>query len=206
MKTKPTRIIFKYKDRFYKFMNYFPDKKDNSFYFHIYDNKSENLRVPNIPLAKRGDNKIDFNDFVETEFKRNKLSFHQSGFIHSTDNNGNRLQDGIIGIPFEKIAKSLLILVLGPKKIDSLTEIQQIRENTDIIISLPDNISPFTLNFDVFRNDKINELDINNPNPILGGFIMTEYNGKEFGLRLYLQKVLGNANWPPFNLTLKRIG
>lgn len=186
-------------------MNYFPDKKDNSFYFHIYSDKKENLKIPGTPLEKRDDNRIDFNDFIETDFKRNKLSFHQSGFIHSTDNSGKRLQNGVIGIPFERIDKSLLVLILGPKKIDYLAEIQKIRENTDIVISLPDNISPFTLNFDVFRIDKINELDISNPNLILGGFIMTKYDGKEFGLRLYLQKVLGDANWPPFNLTLSRI-
>lgn len=53
MKTKPTRIIFKYKGKFYKFMNYFPDKKDNSFYFHIYENILENIKSPKTPLEKR---------------------------------------------------------------------------------------------------------------------------------------------------------
>lgn len=187
-------------------MNYFSDKKDNSFYFHIYEEASQNIKIPNIPLEKREDNKIDFKDFVETNFKRNKLSFHKSGYIHSTDNEGNRFQDGVVGIPFEKIDKSLLILVLGPKRIDTLIEIEKINKKTDLLIDLPSDINPFTLHFDVFRKSKIPELDISIPNLIYSGFVMTEYEGKEFGLRLYLQKVLGNAIWPPFNLILKRIG
>ena len=206
MKTKPVRIIFKYFGKFYKFMNYFPDKKDNSFYFHIYQGVSQNIKIPNIPLEKRENNIIDFNDFVETNFKRNKLSFHESGYIHSTDNKGNRFQNGIIGIPFDKIDNSLLILVLGPKRIDTLIETKKVNKKTDLLINLPLDIKPFTLNFEIYRKSKKNELDIAIPNLISESFVMTEYEGKEFGLRLYVQKVLGKVYWPPFNLILKRIG
>jgi hypothetical protein len=206
MKTKPVRIIFKHLDKFYKFMNYFPDKKDNSFYFHIYQEVSQNIKIPNIPLENRENFIINFKDFVETNFKRNKLSFHESGYIHSTDNKGNRFQDAVIGVPFDKIENSLLILVLGPKRIDTLIETEKINEKTDLLINLPLDIKPFTLNFEIYRKSKKNELDIAIPNLISGSFVMTEYEGKEFGLRLYVQKVLGKEYWPPFNLILKRIG
>jgi hypothetical protein len=207
MKTKPIRIIFKYKNKYYKFMNYIPSKKDNSFYFHIYQESFENLKILNIPLEKREDNKINFNDFVETNFKRNKLSFHQSGYIHSTDSKGNRFQDGVIGIPFDKIDKSLLIMILVPKKIDTLIEIEKINQKKiDVLINLPSDIKPFTLNFEIIRKSKISELDISITNLICPDLLITEYYDKKFGLRLYLKKAIGNAEWPPFNLIFKRIG
>lgn len=206
MKIKPTRIIFRHQGKFFKFMNYFPDKKDNSFYFHIYEESSQKLKIPNIPLQERKDGMIDFGDFEDTDFKRNKLSFHQSGYIHSTDENGNRFKDGVVGIPFNSIEKSLLILVLGPKKIDKLVEIETTNMKTDILIELSTDITPFTVNFEIYRKTKISELDFLVPNLISGGFIFTEYDSKEFGVRLYLQRVLGNAVWPSFNLILTRIG
>ncbi len=206
MKTKPTRIIFRYQGKLFKFMNYFSDKKDNSFYFHIYEESTEKLKIPNIPLHERKDRMIDFEDFVDTDFKRNKLSFHQSGFIHSTDENGKRFKDGVVGKPFTSIEKSLLILALGPKKIDTLIEIETTNLKTDILIELISDIKPFTVNFEVYRKTKMSELDISIPNLISGGFLLTEYDSKEFGLRLYLQRVLGDAIWPKFNLVLTKIG
>lgn len=34
---------------------------------------------------------------------------------------------------------------------------------------------------------------------------MASPDNKDFGLRIYAQKVLGKAIWPPFNLILTRI-
>ena len=184
-------------------MNYFPDKKDNSFYFHIYEECSKKLKIP---VQERNDGLIDFRDFVDTDFRRNKLSIHQSGYIHSTDENGKRFKDGVVGIPFTSIEKSLLILVLGPQKIETLVEIETTNLKTDILVELPKDLTPFTINFEIYRKTKISELDFAIPNLISGGFILTEYDSKEFGVRFYLQKVLGDAIWPPFNLILTRIG
>jgi len=206
MQAKVTRIIFEYKNRFYKYLNFFLDKKDNSFYFHLYEAKGNKIKSPKIPLENRLDNKICFDDFICTDFERNKISFHKSGYIHSTDNKGIRFRDGIVGIPFDYIEKSLLVLVLGPPEIESLIEFQKINNETDIIIKLPSDIKPFTVNFEIFRKTKQAELDIPSNNIILDGYFMVEYDEKTFGLRVYLQDVLGEAIWPPFNLILTRRG
>jgi hypothetical protein len=206
MKTKPTRVIFDFEGEKYKFLSYFPDKKDNSFYFHIYNGENEKMRIPGIPLEKRNDKMIVFDDFKETDFVGNKLSFHESGYIHSTDNSQERFKDGVIGISFKNIEISLLILIVAPIKIENLIKIDRVREQTDIVIALSGNITPFTINFEVFRISEMAKLDYNNPHLVIDDYILTEYEDKEFGLRLYLQKVLGDAAWPPFNTILKRIG
>jgi hypothetical protein len=186
-------------------MNYFPDKKDNSFYFHIYDEAYENIRVPNTPLENRNDNLIDFNDFKTTNFKRNKLSIHESGYIHSTDNYGNRFKDGIRGIPYNEIDKSLLILILAPKKIENLIEIENPNIKPRIQFDLPSEIEPFTIHFEVYRKAKKNKLTTLNPLSLTGNHILAEFTSKDFGLRIYIQRIKGPAAWPPFNLILTRI-
>ncbi|WP_299526784.1 hypothetical protein [Winogradskyella sp.] len=100
---------------------------------------------------------------------------------------------------------SKLILVCAPKEIQQLTLHQEVDKSKDLIIHLNKSISPFTLHFDVFRKSKVSELDISNPNLLFGGFILVEIAEKEFGLRIYGQKVLGKPFWPPFNLILTRI-
>lgn len=186
-------------------MNFSVSKSDNSFYFHFYDDVVEKVKLPKTPLENRNDGKIDFSDYVETDFKRNKISFHKSGYIHSTDKLGNRLRDGIIGFSFNEIEISKLVLICAPKKIEYLNTTEKIRESTDIIIHLPKEIKPFTIHFDVYRNTRDKELDISNPNLLFGGFIMVTFPDQEYGLRIYAQKVLGRAIWPPFNIILTRI-
>ena len=205
MKLKPTRIIFKYNGKYYKFMSYFVDKTDNSFYFHIYNENIDGVKQFNISKQGTTGMKIDFENVKGTDFKRNKLSFHQSGYIHSTDNNSKRLEDGIIGTKFKNIETSLSILVLGPQRIDTLTEIKATSHKTDIVFDFKSNIQPFTVHFDIYRLSNESKLDISNPNLYSGEYIMTRYDHKEFGLRMYLQKLLGDEIWPPFNLVLKRI-
>jgi len=186
-------------------MNYQISKSDNSFYFTFYNDSVKNVKIPRTPLEERKNGVIDFNDYIETDFRREKLSIHESGYIHSKDKNNNILKKGVIGIPFDKIDISKLILICGPPKIDELIEINQIRATSDIIIHLPDNISPFTLHFDIFRVSMESNLDNSNPNLLFGGFILIKHTNKEFGLRLYAQSVGGKAFWPPFNLILTRL-
>jgi len=99
MKSYP-RIIFQYLGRYYKYMNFFVSKSDNSFYFHFYNDVYEKVKIPKTPLEERNDGKIDFTDYISTDFERQKLSIHERGYIHSSDKNRNRLRDGIIGTPF----------------------------------------------------------------------------------------------------------
>ncbi|RIV68772.1 hypothetical protein [Flagellimonas aequoris] len=97
-------------------------------------------------------------------------------------------------------------MVCAPVQIDKLPIHNKIDKSKDIVISLKDDVQPFTLHFDVYRKSKSEELDISNPNLSFGGYIMTEMDSKDFGLRIYGQKVLGEPFWPPFNLILNRIG
>lgn len=186
-------------------MNFSMSKSDSSFYFHFYDDAIEKVKLPRTPLENRNDGRIDFDDYVETNFFRNKISLHESGIIHSTDRRGNKLRKGIVGLPFAEIEVSRLVLICGPKKIDTLTPYNKVDPSTDMIIHLPKGIKPFTLHFDVYRKSRSEETDISNPNLLFGGFVMVEYSDKDFGLRLYGQSVLGDANWPPFNLILTRL-
>lgn len=205
MKLKSTRIVFNYKTKFYKFICFFVDKNDNSFYFHTYEEVNQNLKLISSNWQENQINHIDFKNITEFYFHKNKLSFHESGFIHITDKHGNRLKDNVIGIPFSEIETSLHILFFAPKKIDTLVVLEKIN-NQDIIIELPDDIKPFTLHFDVFRKSKIDSLNCDNPNLLFNDFKIKTYENKEFGLRLYLQKVLGDAQWPPVSFNRLRVG
>jgi hypothetical protein len=186
-------------------MNFVVANSDNSFYFTFYNDSFQNVKLPSIPLEERKDGKIDFADFIETEFRRQKLSIHESGYIHSKNKEGEILKKEVIGFPFDKIEISKLILICGPTKITELEKIVEPRNKTDIVISLPDNISPFTLHFDIYRKSKESELDFYNPDLLFGGYILRSQDEKDFGLRIYGQSVKGNAIWPPFNLILTRL-
>jgi len=204
-KEKSTRIVFKYNNKYYKFIGFFVDKNDNSFYFHTYEEANQNFKMFDFLWKQNESTKIEFERFKEFDFVKNKLSFHESGFIHSTDKNGKRLKDGVKGIPFSKIDTSLLILIIGPKKIETLIEIDEPNKNRDLLIELPE-VNPFTINIEVYRKSEANKLDINHANNIFGGYILFSQQNKEFGLRIYAQKVEGVPVWPPFTLTLTRIG
>ncbi|MBW8241481.1 hypothetical protein K1F50_01625 [Muricauda oceani] len=179
---------------------------DNSFYFHFYSDAEEPVRIPNTPLQERGDGKIDFNDYQISEFKRDHLSHHHSGAIHSKDKKGNKLTDGNKGINFDDIEVSRLVMVCAPVQIDKLPIHKKLDNTKDIIIHLKDDIQAFTLHYDVYRKSKIKEMDISNPNLLFGGYIMVAMENKDFGLRIYAQRVGGKPFWPPFNLILNIIG
>lgn len=208
MPKKPDpRILFEYSGELFKFMKIFPSKSDESLYFHIYDDSTSIVQSPKTHLEDRGDNKIDLKDYIETGFQRHKISYHQSGIIHSTNKNRERLRDGVTGIPFNEIDISKLILVILSKKVDLLPKENGTKKPTDIILKLPESISPFTIHFDVYRQSRESELDTSNPNLLYNFFLLLNFKNKEFGLRIYLQRISGaSPPWPPFNIILHRIG
>jgi hypothetical protein len=148
---KPTRIVFSYRGKFYRFVNFFVDKHDNSFYFHIYRERGETLMSYD---ESRQENplKIDFSLFKQTDFEENHFSFHESGVIHSKDYRGKRYRDGFIGIPFHDMKSFLPILVVAPKHPLKMTEIKSIDANRDIQIHLKDDEGPFAVHFAIVRN------------------------------------------------------
>ncbi len=203
VKNTHTRIYFKYLGNLYKFLN-FSTSKDNSFHFHLYEESGKMLKY--YPLKKLPDGrlKIDMKNLKETEFIRNKFTFHPSGVLHSSDKDKNRFKDGLKGIAFNDISDSNLVLILAPKQVNALLKSEPPKKGHTLIIELIDQINPFTLNFEVFRKSKRNVLK-QIPVDIINGPHTIEWPDLEFGLRFYIQSVGGNPLWPEVSMVLKRI-
>lgn len=210
-KRKPSRIIFGYKNRNYKFVSFFVDKNDNSFYFHLYRKLGETLMSSGNSNNNESVKHIHFSSFKPTDFEENKISFHESGYIHSTDKYGHRYKDGVVSIPFRDINSYMFILVLAPRNPEELIEIHKLDDTRDIYIKLPDTINPFMVQFAIIKTGtSLLPLIPDNQN-ILSGLIYCQYDNKENGLLIALTKVLNKTgkdkfDWPPFTLILKRTG
>lgn len=187
-------------------MNFFVGKSDNSFYFHLYEEANGNLKTYEVSSLENGKTKIDLENITDHEFKRNKISLHESGYIHSTNNQGKRLKDNIIGIPFNQIEISNLILLVIPKRIDSLEVIDKSDESRDVVVHLPNSTEPFSINFEIFKKNNEDKLVINHPKNILGGYLNITIDQKDYGVRLYLQSIKGKVRWPDVSFVLTRIG
>jgi hypothetical protein len=196
MKQKDSKIYFKYNGVLYKLLNVFADKKDNSIYFHLYERANRKLYSAVIS------NKLIYIDKFEIhDFEQNKISFHESGYIHSTNEKGEKLKS-ILGIPFKEIQVELSILVIVPKKIESLIVANKEVNGNDLIIDFENKkLIPFILVFDVIRISKKNELL-----PLAKRTATIEFPNKEFGLRLHLQEILGESKWPEHSISLIRTG
>ena len=208
---KPSRIIFGYKGKHYKFLNFFVDKNDNSFYFHLYRKKGETLISSDESDSDESVKHIKFSSFKQTDFVENKISFHESGYIHSTDKHGYRYKDNVVGIPFRDIISYMFILVLAPKNPEELIEIHKLDNTRDIHIKLPDTIYPFMVHFAILKKDSSSLPLIPVNQNILSGLIHCDYDDKKYGLLIALTKVLNKTgkdriDWPPFTLVLKRTG
>lgn len=186
-------------------MNFFVGSNDNSFYFHLYEEANGNLKTYEVTSLENGTTKVDLANLTEHDFKRNKISLHESGYIHSTNQSGKRLIDNVIGIPFKKIEVSNLILLIFPKKLDSLEEVNQLNDLRDVFIELPNTIQPFSLNFEIFRKSSKDKLATNHEGKIVDGYLLITVDDKEYGIRLYLQSINRNDLWPSVSFCLTRI-
>ena len=178
---------------------------DNSFHFHLYEEANEGFKY--FPLTKLQDGriKIDITNSVDTQFIRNKFTFHPSGTLHSSDKYWKRFKDGLKGISFNDIEFSNLILLLAPKEISSLKKYSTKKDGFNLAIELKEHQIPFTLNFEVFRKSKRQNLK-NIPVKIIQGPHTIEWPNFDFGLRFYIQEITGKSDWPSSSLVLKRIG
>lgn len=112
------RLVFKKDKQLYKLCTFWGWDKDATLNLHIYS-KDKILRKLKQVSETQTDNpdgtktiiqKIAFEDVVSTNFKTNKHTFHPSGYIHTTDEYGERYESGVKSIPFEKIVDSHLRL------------------------------------------------------------------------------------------------
>jgi hypothetical protein len=209
--SKPTRIVFDYRGKFYKFMSFFRDKRNNSFYFHVYRKKGETLKHYNVITTEDGQMKLDFTSFQQTPFEENHLSFHESGVIHSKDCEGKRYQNGFSGIPFQDINTFLNILVIAPQNPKYLIETKSIDTRRDIQFHLKDDVEPFSIQFFIVRKDSNEYPHIPSTENLINGLVKIAYTGKIYDLIIGVTKVLKaspeiEVAWPLFPVVLKRIG
>lgn len=211
MKIEPFRVVLEHRSKRYKLINFFPDRRDNSFYFHIYRKPGEKIKQPETPLNQKPDRRIDFGAYYPVDFDENKISFHESGFIHSTDRQGNRFSDGVVGIPFAEIGKLTPILCVAPRDPRCLVPAGKPDSTRDITLHLPSAVEPFALHFGIRRKGFADLPAISTTEQMLPGFIGCSWDDKDFELLLTPKKVLRSnddqeVSWPPFTLVLKRIG
>jgi len=165
---------------------------------------------------KDGDKKgrmlrIHFPSFIPTGFSENKISFHESGYIHSTDRNGQRYRDGVVGIPFREIKSCHFVLAVAPRNPTEMPELEVMDERRDIKIDLPEDVAPFVVQFAIARKS-INQMpDIPQEQMFMKGYIRWSHENKEFDLLIAMTKVLKSNDsdvimWPPFPLVLKNLG
>jgi hypothetical protein len=209
-KQKSCRIIFEYRGKYHPFLSFWVDKNDNSFYFHIYRRPGETPMSSNDGPIQNG-SRIDFQLFKPTGFNENKMSFHGSGYIHSTDKYGRRYRDGVRGIAFQKIETYLCFLLVAPPNPAHLVEIPSIDVNRDLQIHLPDDVAPFALQFTIIKKGTKTLPQIPIEECLFKEFIICEFTDKQFNLLLAATKVLkGQAledvSWPKFPFVMKRIG
>ena len=78
---------------------------DNSFYIHPYRPAGQRWRIPGGDAQRDAMGKVplDLVNFVEPALEMNKLTLHQSGFIHVTDGHGRRHRDGTRGPAFSEM-------------------------------------------------------------------------------------------------------
>ena len=167
---------------------------------------------PKIPLHKREDKKIIFGDYHPVDFDANKISFHESGYVHTTDKSGKRYRDGVRGIQFSNIDKYLHILALAPKRPSDMVKLAKVDLLRDLKIDLKDNIQPFVLHFAVHRKSvQLSGIYPGEIDLLDGKIIKVDFDDKEYGLFIGMTRVLKGPNvekveWPPFTLIFKRIG
>ncbi|MBW2937763.1 hypothetical protein KXJ69_06565 [Aureisphaera sp. CAU 1614] len=157
MKNNYTRIFLKPCGEVFGLLN-FSTSKDNSFHFHIYEEANQELKYHPIEKLQGGRLKIELKNLIGTGFIRNKFTFHPSGTFHSSDINRNRLKDGLNGISFKDIVDYNLILVIAPKEIKKLLKKEIPKKGVNLILELANDVSPFTVNFEVFRKSQKHNL------------------------------------------------
>lgn len=169
MSKKPkNRIIFEYRRRFHKLLNFYWGK-DASFYFTIYrrdDEKCERVEVTRLP---DGILKIDGTKILKDQFPAAKISRHSSGVIHVQDAKGNREKDGIKSWSLAETGYKVILMVF-PQTLDRLVEIKK-PEPRDLVFHLADDQEekPFSLQIAVHKYGSRTNL----PPNLLGNGVIT---------------------------------
>lgn len=202
-----TRLLMEHEGRVGKVLNV-SFSKQNDVYVHIYRDVNEAFRPPSFKMQPGVETTFNWEDFAPTDFQHHKISFHPSGYVHSTDQAGRRLKDGIRGLPFAEIGDYYGILVVVPRHPSELPPHTRQKKAKDVVLGAPSGIRPFILFFAIYRTARPPALPP--PEPPLGIYLLVAEPGLEYGVIVsshpsHLYGPDGTLQWPPFTFWLARV-
>jgi hypothetical protein len=202
-----TRLLIEYEGRVGKLLNVSLSRQ-NDVYVHIYRDVNEAFRPPSFKVQPGVETTFSWEDFAPTDFQHNKITFHPSGYVHSTDQTGRRLKDGIRGLPFSEIDDHYGILVVVPRHPSELPATTQSKKAKDVVLEVPSGIRPFILFLALYRAAHPPVLPP--PKPPLEAYLLVTEPYLEYGVIVsahfsHLHGPYGALQWPPFTFWLARV-
>ncbi len=193
-------VLFSQQGLFYKFL-VIEFGSDNSFYFLPCQHDAEVGKRIKAKNSEHGSIQFDPSEVVSGCFPMRKISRHPSGYFHIKDvvgPGGRREIDGLKGPSFEQIKSSFIFLVACPQQINTMIKVDIPSEN-DLVIYLPDEIEPFTVQFAVW-NKKVLPHQFASPDEMLGDNVVVMIS-KEYSYGLLLGLVKDPKNKPKYRNT-----
>lgn len=162
----PWRLIANSGDIYYKLCSFWGWNKDATLNFKLYSkNKSKIFEVHGVKEERFENNDgtttvqhhVTYDKITPTDFHPNKSTFHPSGFLHTTDNSGEKHKLGIRSLPFDEIETFRQLMMIFPKKYEEFPTIDKghLRDG-DVVFDL--NIfdhDPFQIEVFLVRGDRV---------------------------------------------------
>jgi hypothetical protein len=182
-------LTFKFKNRFFQLVE-IEVGADNSFYFLPLQPEAqvgERIRTSNTQADQLH---LMLDEIESGGFPVRKISRHPSGYYHSKDvrgSGGNRAKNGLRGARMDD-HKYYPFLVIGPQRIENLDE-KKLAPTHHIIIELPNEIEPFTVQFAWCARDA--SIDVHfAPSELLGsGMVVVDHQNLRFRLCIALVNI-----------------
>lgn len=206
---KSTRLLIEYEGRLGKLLQ-IAWSRESDVHIHPYREAGEAFRPFPQPIHPGVDLNIRWDDFKPIAFDHNKVSFHRSGIVHSTDPQGRRLMDGIRVLAFSEIDEYHHIFAVFPRHPSELPATTPRRASRDVTLEVPSGIRPFFLLLTLYRASHP-PVSLPPPKPPLGLYPCVSEPGLEYALMVSghfsnLQEPEGMRRWPPFTFWLARVG
>jgi hypothetical protein len=207
-KIKSTRLLMEYEGRCSKLLH-IAWSPQSDVHIHPYRGPDEPFRPFPLNIQPGVDTTIRWDDFKPLEFDHNKVTFHRSGVVHSTDRGARRLKDGIHILEFSDIDDYHDIFVVVPRHPSELPAVTPRKGSRDVVFEVPTGIRPFYLLLTLFRAGQFPKLPP--PKPPLSEYPCISEPGLDYGLVISshfstLRGPEGNLEWPPFTFWLARVG
>lgn len=99
--TIPFRVALTHKGTSCKFFTLFQGQ-DGSLYIHLYWQDGQPWRIQASGETAPKQSFLNLANFRQPGFELHKINFHPMGFVHLTNNRGQRIKDGTRGPTFEE--------------------------------------------------------------------------------------------------------